>query len=190
MLGVFCSRDPIEYVGTRYSLYGYVAGRVVSVGDPFGLQEPVPRVPSPTSPPPPKFPRIHRPPPAHPGGALCRFAVTRVCLPVAVGYGSYKCGEWLSEYTTVPLCVKVVEWICSDSDPGPQPLPPLPRPEDLRRQDKEECTLIGSGGCNKKKGLKRCSYDCPRGPVEAPIKCGPGNWDPPCPGWDGSTVLL
>ena len=67
--------------------------------------------------------------------------------------------------------------------------PPIPPPpiDDLQ---KEKCKLIGSGGCNKKKGLKRCTYSCPRGKVEGPIPCGPGNWDPPCPGWDGSEVEL
>jgi len=62
--------------------------------------------------------------------------------------------------------------------------------EDLLKDKKEKCKLIGSGGCNKKKGLKRCTYSCPSGQVEAPIPCGPGNWDPSCPGWDGSEVEL
>ncbi len=56
-------------------------------------------------------------------------------------------------------------------------------------RDKRKCTLIGSGGCNKKKGLKRCTYSCDGGPAEEiPIPCGPGNWDPPCPGSDGTIV--
>jgi RHS repeat-associated protein len=61
---------------------------------------------------------------------------------------------------------------------------------ETRTEKKEKCKLIGSGGCNKKKGLKRCTYSCPRGEVEAPIPCGPGNWDPACPGWDGTEVEL
>jgi len=59
-------------------------------------------------------------------------------------------------------------------------LPPWPWNEPPSKC--KECTLIGSGGCNKKNGLKRCTYHCEPGGVEQhPIPCGPGNWDPDCP---------
>ena len=52
-----------------------------------------------------------------------------------------------------------------------------------------KCKLVGSGGPNKKKKKKRCTYSCDGGPAEdAFIDIGPGNWDPPCPGWDGSEI--
>ena len=58
-----------------------------------------------------------------------------------------------------------------------------------KEKKKRKCKLIGSGGCNKKRGLKRCTYSCDDQPSEDfPIPCGPGNWDPPCPGSDGSIV--
>jgi len=53
-----------------------------------------------------------------------------------------------------------------------------------RNNMKTKCVLIGSGGCNKKLGQKRCTYSCNNGPaVDIPIPCGPGNWDPACP-WE------
>ncbi len=49
----------------------------------------------------------------------------------------------------------------------------------------KKCRLIGKGMCNRKTCLKRCTYSCDGGGAEDhPIPCGPGNWDPPCPGWD------
>jgi len=47
-----------------------------------------------------------------------------------------------------------------------------------------ECVLIGSGVCTCKKKVytKRCSYYCEGLQIDIHISCGPGNWDPPCPG--------
>ncbi len=59
----------------------------------------------------------------------------------------------------------------------------------VRIRVRSNCKLIGSGMCNKKKGLKRCTYTCNGNPAEdIPTSCGPGNWDPPCPGADGNPV--
>jgi hypothetical protein len=46
-----------------------------------------------------------------------------------------------------------------------------------------KCRNVGSGGCNRRAGTKRCSYGCDNGTScsDMNISCGPGNWDPACP---------
>jgi len=152
--GRFLTRDPIGFDGGSLNIQEFVHSKTLIYMDPFGMQLLAnPMIPVP--PPPtvvPLTPTV---------AGTCRLIATRVTIYVTVFVVSEQCGEVAAEYSTVPISVWVTDWVCGD--------------------DREKCTNSGSGGCNKKKGLKRCSYACPnKGAVEISIPCGPGNWDPSC----------
>ncbi len=152
--GRFLTRDPIGFDGGSLNIQEFVHSKTLIYMDPFGMQLLAnPMIPVP--PPPtvvPLTPTV---------AGTCRLIATRVTIYVTVFVVSEQCGEVAAEYSTVPISVWVTDWVCGD--------------------DREKCTNSGSGGCNKKKGLKRCNYACPnKGAVEISIPCGPGNWDPSC----------
>jgi len=126
--GRFLGRDPSRYVDGLSLYRAYFAASLV---DPFGREIPVaPMIP--TAPPPVAPPVV---------GGVCRLVATRVCAPVAVAVTSYQCGTFVSTYTTVPVCVKTVEWVCSEEEypqpiPDPEPLPPRKPPRKPNACDK------------------------------------------------------
>ncbi|AMV31579.1 tRNA3(Ser)-specific nuclease WapA precursor [Pirellula sp. SH-Sr6A] len=143
--GRFLTRDPIGFRGKQNLLYGYVAAQVQSAVDPSGLHSALP-IPNPTTPTVPvsprPFPRIYVPPAAPSAGSTCRLVAGRSCIYITVFVAGEQCGELAAPYTTVPVCVKTVEWICdngegdpvpprgSDAAPDPQPDPqPAPDPK-------------------------------------------------------------
>jgi len=94
--------------------------------------------------------------------------------------------------TILHYTLETCESSCSRQGPWWMTLPSaFPGLEDIRREgmmatpviQARSCENVGSGGCSNR--LKRCSYgNCtpPGDGCDVYISCGPGNWDPPCPG--------
>jgi RHS repeat-associated protein len=132
--GRFLGRDPGRYVDGLSLYRAYFAASLV---DPFGREIPVALL-IPEAPPPVAPPVV---------GGVCRLVATRVCAPVAVAVTSYQCGTFLSTYTTVPLCVKTYEWVCSEEE-YPQPNPdPEPRPPRKPPRKPNACDKAGWTEC-------------------------------------------
>ena len=106
-----------------------------------------------------------------------------ICTKVGTGASAtWRCCKWVGGAPIAFVCIVLDPTTCHA--PEVSQLPPLGGP-------KRNCKLIGSGECNRTKGLKRCTYTCDGKPSEdIPIPCGPGNWDPACPGSDGKPVEL
>ena len=130
--GRFLTRDPIGFKGGHSLLYGYVAAQVLNAVDPSGLEKLQP-----------VSPRVF---PVGPGvGGACRLVVSRTCIYITVFVTAEQCGEVAAHYTTVPICVKTVEWICDEYSPGPEPVPPVGPPKDPDK--KNPCTAKGWPEC-------------------------------------------
>lgn len=166
------NRDPIGYEGSEWNLYEYASSRPILFVDPSGMVV--------AAPPPPVGTIITIGGGAVGGeaaagaGTVCATTIGgAVVCGVGIGIGLY-------EGVTKPLIEPILEDILFDSWRRPRCDEPA-----------RKCKLIGSGGCNKKAGLKRCTYSCDGGPAEDhSIPCGPGNWEPKCPRWDGSDVYF
>ena len=141
------SRDPIGWKGRQYLLYGYVKGRSTTAVDPSGYQQTVPVGPLPE---PPWIPRIAPgtyPSPRVPTGTVCKAVAGRACLYISVFVTFEQCGEFVADYTTVPLCENIVYYHCSDDVERIQESPPIPENEPGDEPEENACTKAGYVEC-------------------------------------------
>jgi RHS repeat-associated protein len=148
--GRFVSRDPTGLEGSRYGLYGFLAGYALSAVDPYGLETGVasptgPRVPTHHS-----FPRGPRYPTVIPNTTpsttvgTCRLVAYKIphiavfCVGVGTGYCIAENRNLEKKY------IDVTYWVC-DSEHGPLPIPDLdrnphePDPNEEERERRREC---------------------------------------------------